>query len=117
MVTGPSGTVVNNKMKTTYARLEDLVDWHEVSGLLVLNGTALLLTKPGIPDFLKREFASMYNLETNPCERTIKQHACWVNAVDKDPTRKYTLILIVFPEGIVCTTDFQSLVPLSRTTT
>ena len=109
-VTGPKGTIVNDRMKITYARLEDLVDWHEISGLLVLNGTALLLTKPGIPDFLRREYLDMFGVEANPCERTIKQHAYWVNAVEKDPSRKYTLILIVFPEGVVCTTDFQSLV-------
>ena len=40
----------------------------------------------------------------------MKQPACWVNAVDKDPNRKHTLILVVFPEGMVYTTDFQSLV-------
>ena len=108
-VTGPSGTVVNDRMKITYARLEDLVDWHEISGLLVLNGTAFLLTKPGIPDFLKREYMDMFAVETNPCERTVKQHAYWVNAAEKDPSRKCTLILVVFPEGVVCTTDFQSL--------
>ena len=83
-VTGPSGTVVNDRMKITYARLEDLVDWHEISGLLVLNGTAFLLTKPGIPDFLKRECMDMFAVETNPCERTVKQHAYWVNAAEKD---------------------------------
>ena len=111
MVTGPSGTVVNDKMKITIGRLEDLSDWHEMSGLLVLNGTALLFTKPSVPDFLRREYLQMYALEQNKCERTIKQHAYWVNAVEKDHTRKYTLILIVFPEGVVCTTDFVSLVP------
>jgi len=109
-VSGPSGTVVNDKMKITYGRLEDLVDWHEISGLLVLGGTALLVTKPSIPDFLRREYSEMFAVEVNPCERTIKQHAYWVNAADKDPSRKYSMILVVFPEGVVCTTDFQSLV-------
>jgi len=59
-VTGPSSTVVSNGMKITYAQLEDLNNRHEVSSLLVLNGIAFLLTKPGIPDFLRREHNEMF---------------------------------------------------------
>ena len=83
----------------------------EVAGMLVLNGCALLVTKPSVPQFLLDNHKDLHGLEAMKCDAMAQKHAMWANAVKKDPSCKLQSFLIVLPEGMVCTDDLVSMDP------
>ena len=107
----------NHMEKYVYTKIKistsmvDINDYASYTLTLVLNGTAVMYSCPSVPYFQRKRHAELLNMEASKCKRTKDKTATEMKSLGKDPARLIRSILIVFPKGMVCTTDFDTLEP------
>ena len=113
---------VNHAEKYVYTKFKisgsmiDINDFALYTLTLILNGTAAMYAYPCVPHYQREHFAELLKMETPKCKRTEDKTATVMKVLKKDKDRLIRHILIVFPVGTVCTTDFDSLEPEAPTT-
>ena len=70
-----------------------------------------MITKPSVPFFLLNNHKELNALEVTKSQGTEDRHGSFANAINKDKSRQTKSILLMFPEGMVCTTDMSSMEP------
>ena len=95
-------------MKITNIHLTDVQDFELLSAKLVLHGTALLVTRASVASFLLYGHEDVLALEQNVTLEEINQTKSTMNEIIEDESRHIETVLVIFPEGVVCTADFKS---------
>ena len=116
IIRGFGKAVQNDRVKITNLFM-DLRDYELTHGMIVLGGQAFLVRRPSLPTFVREDNSDLLSLEAaDECiDKVQEDMAKQCNAVRKDADRFFHTILIVMPEGVICTTDMFSLVPTAPT--
>lgn len=97
-------TAGNQRISAVHVTIGDIGDLNDVQrivGLLVLNGTALLVTLPCLPFFLQeRNGRQLIDLQDHPANRAAIEVV--MANIRADQNRQWRTVLVVFPVGTAC---------------
>jgi hypothetical protein len=85
----------------------DLADIPRVVGTVVLGGKAFHLALPSIPEFLRKQYESLFALDAVRCAKTEEQYELHINRISNDKGRSKHTALFVLPDGFAFSDDFS----------
>ena len=112
-----------DKLKVSIYSILDMKDYKKYFLTVVLEGTALLVEFPSIPDFMACKYKKIGKLEKKRCLRTERATAKMMTSITKKldgkegtpPPRLTRRVLVVLPQGMIVTDDFKKKEPFIPT--
>lgn len=80
----------------------------KITASLLHDGSGMVITVPSVPSYLIHKVDALHGLEAakNKCEKTGNAHKALANAIKTNPERSIKKIILKFPLGVKCKTEF-----------
>lgn len=108
------GNELIDTLKIMLPHVTDLEDIKKYKAHVILEGRGISITMPSMPNYLLETHKQLFEVEHDPCPRTQDSHAVEVNKILEDPARLLKRVILLLPDGMMCSADMFEAEP-SRT--